>query len=105
MMCLASCDICYLLSAVLAAGDGTNLGQKATAELYDPTSGTWTSTGALAPAKYNFQMVLLPAGKGVELMLGLTNPQLCTKCVTLECAKCLPLFYNIFLCSPGGWGL
>ncbi|NRD68911.1 kelch-like protein, partial [Corallococcus exiguus] len=35
----------------------------ATAEVYDPTSNTWTATGSLAAARYNHTATLLPSGK------------------------------------------
>src|SRR6266568_1427373 len=47
---------------VLVAG-GYNGGSLASAELYDPTSGTWTATGSLATARYVHTATLLPNGK------------------------------------------
>jgi N-acetylneuraminic acid mutarotase len=53
---------------VLVAGGNNNqlfggLGPLASAELYDPASGTWTATGSLATARPYSTAVLLPNGK------------------------------------------
>ena len=47
---------------VLVAG-GSNDNSLASAELYDPASGTWTTTGSLANARYFHTATLLPNGK------------------------------------------
>ena len=52
---------------VLIVG-GYNGGPVSGAELYDPTSGTFSSAGTLAPARYGAPSVLLPDGK--VLILG-----------------------------------
>ena len=54
---------------VLVAGgqSGTTCGggseALSSAELYDPVTGAWTSTGSLAAARHNFTLTLLPSGK------------------------------------------
>ncbi len=48
---------------VLVAGGYDNSGTLASAELYDPASGTWTATGSLATARYSHTATLLPNGK------------------------------------------
>ena len=47
---------------VLAAGGQGNGGALASAEVYNPTTATWTTTASLATPRYFFQMVLLPNG-------------------------------------------
>ena len=65
-------DAATLLASgkVLVAGGqyGTTCGfggfeALSSAELYDPATGTWTSTGSLAAARHNFTLTLLPSGK------------------------------------------
>lgn len=48
---------------VLVAGGSISGGYTATAELYDPSSGTWTITGALATPRNAHTATLLPSGK------------------------------------------
>ena len=52
---------------VLVAGGLTSQGTKNLsnngAELYDPTTGTWKVTGAMATARYSHTATLLPSGK------------------------------------------
>ena len=48
---------------VLVAGGYDSDGYLASAELYDPASGTWTATGSLATARYRHTATLLPNGK------------------------------------------
>src|SRR5204862_7097506 len=47
---------------VLVAG-GSNSGYLTSAELYDPATGTWTTTGSLATARGFHTATLLPNGK------------------------------------------
>src|SRR5438067_1365513 len=47
---------------LVAAGFGTS-GALASAELYDPATGTWTATGSLGTARYYHTATLLPNGK------------------------------------------
>jgi hypothetical protein len=47
---------------VLVAG-GYDGGSLASAELYDPASGTWTATGGLAAPRWLHTATLLPNGK------------------------------------------
>jgi hypothetical protein len=49
---------------VLVAGGGTRDGGliTATAELYDPATGTWTATGSMAEARWSHTATLLPNG-------------------------------------------
>src|SRR5205809_645743 len=47
---------------VLVAG-GVNVGELASAELYDPASKTWTATGSLNTARIFHTATLLPNGK------------------------------------------
>ncbi len=49
---------------VLVAGGGnSSFNALASAELYDPASGTWSATGSLATARYEHTATLLPNGK------------------------------------------
>src|SRR5437773_5331937 len=48
---------------VLVAGGGGINGSLASAELYDPASGTWAATGRLATARLEHTATLLPNGK------------------------------------------
>src|SRR5438105_7117357 len=47
---------------VLVAG-GSSYGDTTDAELYDRTTGIWTSTGSLATARFDHTATLLPNGK------------------------------------------
>jgi hypothetical protein len=57
---------------VLVAGGVGNRGDLASAELYEPTSGTWTTTGSLATGRYSHTATLLPNGN--LLVAGGYNP-------------------------------
>ena len=48
---------------MLVAGGFDSNGYLASAELYDPASGTWTATGSLATARASHTATLLPNGK------------------------------------------
>jgi uncharacterized delta-60 repeat protein len=48
---------------VLVAGGENSSGVLASAELYDPVSGTWTVTGSLNTGRYGHTATLLPNGK------------------------------------------
>jgi WD40 repeat protein len=48
---------------LVAGGQDSNANVLASAELYDPASGTWTATGSLATARFNHTATLLPNGK------------------------------------------
>ena len=48
---------------LVAGGLDSNCGPLASAELYDPATGTWTTTGSLAEARDYHTMTLLPDGK------------------------------------------
>ena len=74
-----------LSRAVLAAGGVDSSNALASAELYDPTTATWTATGAMATGRYFHQMVVLPDGTGQEARV-LSWPHFCVllpRCVCM----------------------
>ena len=48
---------------MLVAGGSNGSGTLASAELYDPATGTWSATGALATGRYDHTATLLPDGR------------------------------------------
>src|SRR5207237_8985022 len=48
---------------VLVAGGFNTFTFLASAEIYDPTSGTWSPTGSMAAARYDHTATLLPDGR------------------------------------------
>ena len=48
---------------LVAGGEVNNTGAIASAELYDPATGTWSATGGLAQARYFHTATLLPDGR------------------------------------------
>jgi hypothetical protein len=48
---------------VLVAGGNTGVGIIAGAELYDPNTGNWTTTGNMGSARYVHAATMLPNGK------------------------------------------
>ena len=54
---------CYRTARCLVAGGNDGANALASAELYDPASGSWTATGSLADARERHTATLLPNGK------------------------------------------
>jgi hypothetical protein len=48
---------------ILLAGGQNGSGFLATAEVYDPASGSWSATASMASARYSHTATLLPTGK------------------------------------------
>jgi N-acetylneuraminic acid mutarotase len=48
---------------LVAGGIDSSFNPLASAELYDPATGTWTATGSLVTARYSHTATLLPNGK------------------------------------------
>ena len=48
---------------MLIVGGDNNSGYLASAELFDPTTGTWAATGGLTTGRYIHTATLLPTGK------------------------------------------
>jgi hypothetical protein len=48
---------------LVAGGSGTDGGPLASAQLYDPATGTWTATGSMTTPRYHPTATLLPNGK------------------------------------------
>src|SRR5262249_36189048 len=58
---------------LVAGGFDFDLGARASAELYDPATGTWTASASLTDARFRHTSTLLPNGKvlvtgGVDLI-------------------------------------
>jgi hypothetical protein len=53
-------SLCLPVAILAAGGEGA----MSAAELYDPTSSTWTATGAMTTDRSAFKMVVLLDGKG-----------------------------------------